>query len=172
MSEELVPDLYRLAFIPGVFKCPKCEFELTKQAINFNAGTIGTTEKERISEECPNDGTMMQHVTYRDRLLAFDRELTRRIAGPRDLGVFLLDLLKGLDTAIEPRLGHHHCVQHMGYGNPDTGFEARLALVLHLEAGMYPFWLSPHDFSKTIEALVEEFQIAIKDLSNAQKLDY
>lgn len=42
MTEETtVPDLYRLAFMPGCFRCP---------------------------EACPNDGTMMVHVTYREQL--------------------------------------------------------------------------------------------------------
>lgn len=65
---ESVPDLYRLAFMPGCFRCPKCNFQLSKQTMNFASGQIGTTESNRESEPCPNDGTAMVHVTYKEAL--------------------------------------------------------------------------------------------------------
>jgi hypothetical protein len=65
-NETVVPDLYELAFMPGQFRCPKCEFQLTKRSMNMALGQIGTTEKECESEPCPNDGTMMVHVTYKE----------------------------------------------------------------------------------------------------------
>jgi len=68
MNEEAVPDLYRLAFMPGCFRCPQCGFALTKACINPNAEIVGTREQDRESEPCPNDGTMMVHVTYREQL--------------------------------------------------------------------------------------------------------
>lgn len=69
MTEDTtVPDLYRLAFMPGCFRCPKCGFILTKACINPNLDVIGTREQDRTSEPCPNDGTMMAHVTYREQL--------------------------------------------------------------------------------------------------------
>jgi hypothetical protein len=68
MNEAQVPDLYELAFIPGVFRCPKCEFVLVKSSLCLATGIHGIAEADRESEECPNDGTMMVHVTYRERL--------------------------------------------------------------------------------------------------------
>jgi len=65
---DQVPDLYRLAFIPGCFRCPKCQFQLSKTCINPNLEIIGTRAEDRQSEPCPNDGTMMVHVTYREQL--------------------------------------------------------------------------------------------------------
>lgn len=71
MSESLeqrIPDLYQLAFIPGVFKCPQCGFVLSRTTLNVAQGVVGTTERDRESSECPNDGTFMVHVTYREQL--------------------------------------------------------------------------------------------------------
>lgn len=72
---ESVPDLYRLAYMPGVFRCPKCEFQLRKQTISTGSGEIGTSDTDRESEPCPNDGTMMVHVTYKEMLADYDKRL-------------------------------------------------------------------------------------------------
>jgi hypothetical protein len=80
--DDAVPDLYDLAFMPGCFRCPKCEFILSKACINSATGQLGTRPQERESEECPNDGTMMVHLTYREQVQVYsDRlkgELDRR----------------------------------------------------------------------------------------------
>ena len=76
MNEETaVPDLYRLAFMPGCFRCPKCGFVLTKACINPSMDVIGTREQDRESEPCPNDGTMMVHVTYKEQLEVYAERL-------------------------------------------------------------------------------------------------
>lgn len=72
---ETVPDLYRLAFIPGVFRCPMCQFVLAVSTISATTGEIGTTEADRQSEPCPNDGTMMVHVAYREQLAAYEKRI-------------------------------------------------------------------------------------------------
>lgn len=73
MAEETVPNLYRLAFIPGCFRCPKCGFQLSKQTISPSG--IGCTEADRESGPCPNDGTPMVHVTYREQLESYATRL-------------------------------------------------------------------------------------------------
>jgi hypothetical protein len=75
MTDDTVPDLYQLAYMPGCFRCPKCEFMLSKQTLSVAQGMIGTTEENRQSEPCPNDGTMMVHVTYKEQLGAYDARL-------------------------------------------------------------------------------------------------
>lgn len=65
---EIVPDLYRLAFMPGQFKCPECDFRWSIQTISVATGQIGTTEENRQTPDCPNDGTRMVCVTYREQL--------------------------------------------------------------------------------------------------------
>lgn len=80
MPEETVPDLYRLAFIPGCFRCPKCNFQLSKVTLAVNLGEMGTTDKDRDSEPCPNDGTIMVHITYRDRMEEYEKRLGEEFA--------------------------------------------------------------------------------------------
>lgn len=73
---ERVPDLYELAFMPGQFRCALCGFQLSKQTISMASGRVGTTPQDRQSEPCPNDGTDMVHVTYREQLEAYSARLT------------------------------------------------------------------------------------------------
>ena len=58
-------ELYNLAYMPGSWICPKCGFVLTKKAISAETGAMGTTEKERQSEPCPNDGEWLEPYPYR-----------------------------------------------------------------------------------------------------------
>ena len=73
VTPEEVPDLYRLAYMPGVWRCPKCKFQLTKQTLSMVQGAVGTTEEDRQSEQCPNDGEWMVPVTYRETVAAFEK---------------------------------------------------------------------------------------------------
>jgi hypothetical protein len=75
MTEDIVPDLYELAFMPGCFKCPKCGFVLSKATIDVAAGRVGTTEQNRQSEPCPNDGTFMVHVTWKEQVEVYAERL-------------------------------------------------------------------------------------------------
>ena len=58
-------ELYALAFIPGCWYCPKCGFVLTKKAFRVETGEVGTGEKERQSEPCPNDGVWLEPYSYK-----------------------------------------------------------------------------------------------------------
>lgn len=58
--------LYNLAFVPNQWFCPKCGFVLTKNAISAQTGEIGHTETCRQSEPCPNDGTWLEQMTWRE----------------------------------------------------------------------------------------------------------
>jgi hypothetical protein len=79
MTDESVPDLYRLAFIPGQFRCPLCSFQWSIQTINLERGEIGTTEENRQAPDCPNDGTRMVHVTYREQLECYAERLKEEL---------------------------------------------------------------------------------------------
>lgn len=95
-NETGVPDLYRLAFMPGCFRCPRCDYQLTKSCLNPQTGQVGTREQERESEPCPNDGTMMVHVTYREQLEVYaerlKEEFERFETHAREVGRFLSEL--------------------------------------------------------------------------------
>ena len=97
MSEvEAVPDLYRLAYMPGQFRCPQCAFEWSIQTINVARGEIGTTEADRQTPDCPNDGTRMVMVTYREQLEAYADRLTEEL----DSVDRLQEFKKSVDKAV------------------------------------------------------------------------
>lgn len=77
---DTVPDLYRLAFMPGCFRCPTCDFTLTKSAIDAYTGAVGTRDEDRDSEPCPNDGTMMVYITYKEQLEGYASRLREEFA--------------------------------------------------------------------------------------------
>ena len=74
-----VPDLYELAFMPGQFRCPKCGFQWSIQTMCVATGRIGTTEENRQTPDCPNDGTRMVNVTYREQLEAYAKRLKEEL---------------------------------------------------------------------------------------------
>jgi hypothetical protein len=118
MSETVeVPDLYRLAFIPGAFRCPQCDFQLTKTCINANTGEMGTREQERESEPCPNDGTYMVHVTYREQLEEYAARLKEEFDRIDRLKAALLRNRQGYVNILEMRkLSSEQWGQRDGYG--------------------------------------------------------
>lgn len=67
-QDNSVPDLYELAFMPGQFRCPRCDFRWSIQTLSVVTGRIGTTEEDRQTPDCLNDGTRMVMVTYREQL--------------------------------------------------------------------------------------------------------
>ena len=99
MSDDVVPDLYRLAYIPGVFRCPKCDFELCKQTMSVATGNIGTSEANRQSEECPNDGTFMVHVTYQERVAQY-ADFSNELLTALELAVVELGFVWGEDARL------------------------------------------------------------------------
>lgn len=138
VDPDTVPDLYRLAYMPGEFRCPQCGFQLSKQTISVVQCAIGTTAENRQSEPCPNDGTMMVHVTYREQLEVcaerlkeeFDRfaEHTKAISQfLNDMYATMIDPVEQpkmtvaemrellLKTAREQREAEHH---RQGAGSP------------------------------------------------------
>lgn len=95
-EREVVPDLYELAFMPGQFRCPKCGFILSKQTMDATSGRIGLTQSNRETEPCPNDGTMMVCVTYREQVQAYADRLKEEF--DRDLLIAALRALVALAT--------------------------------------------------------------------------
>lgn len=50
--------------VPGRWRCPKCKFELSVQSLNMGDGTV--TASDKPGELCPNDGSPMWRVSYRE----------------------------------------------------------------------------------------------------------
>lgn len=67
MSNE-TPDDRDNIYAPGEWRCPKCNFALSKLTIFTRSGDVGVSERDAIdAEPCPNDGTAMVRVRWRER---------------------------------------------------------------------------------------------------------
>lgn len=100
---ENVPDLYRLAFIPGCFRCPQCEFQWSISTISMANGQIGTTEENRQTPDCPNDGTRMVNVTYKEALDSYAERLKSEF-DERDLRIAEIERLESENARLREAL--------------------------------------------------------------------
>lgn len=69
--EAKVEELVEGRFIPGQWCCPKCKFSQVNQTIYTGSGNIGVSESDRTHPDlCPNDGTMLERVTWEEEFNA------------------------------------------------------------------------------------------------------
>jgi len=61
---EEIPDLASKVYVPGSYKCPKCNFRLVTNILYAKSGTIGV--KHHHGDPCPNDGEKMIPVTWEE----------------------------------------------------------------------------------------------------------
>lgn len=67
---EPSPDDAADIYVPGAWKCPACAFVLTQATLFVQSGEVGSTLDQVMrmtGESCPNDGTPMLRVTWRER---------------------------------------------------------------------------------------------------------
>lgn len=65
--QERIAELESSVIAPGIMRCAKCSFVLTKNSINMSAGTI--TAGDSKSEPCPNGCGPLWPVTWREKAL-------------------------------------------------------------------------------------------------------
>lgn len=51
-------------YVPGVWRCAKCEFQLIQSSLNMAAGTV--TARDEPGEPCPNCKTPLWRVSWKD----------------------------------------------------------------------------------------------------------
>lgn len=62
------PDDHLDIYVPGEWKCLKCDFVLSRTTLNVTTGEAGVSRADIFEgEPCPNDGTPMVKVTWRER---------------------------------------------------------------------------------------------------------
>jgi rubrerythrin len=67
-----------LVYVPGVWRCAKCDFRLIQSNLNANTGTI--TARDTPGDKCPNCHSPLWRVTERqERIEALDM-LEKRFA--------------------------------------------------------------------------------------------
>lgn len=64
MNEEDALADKNLIYVPGVFVCRKCGFELISKVLDMGSGKVGANTRR---DNCPNDGAVMEPQTWRER---------------------------------------------------------------------------------------------------------
>lgn len=102
----LAPDDVLDVYVPGRLRCPKCKFELTVATLFLQSGEIGASKKEvyQQSEPCPNDGTLMDRVTWREEADS-NREYATRLIDEIIQATGANSLPEALAAAAAPRSG-------------------------------------------------------------------
>lgn len=63
-QSELIMTLERLVYVPGLWRCPKCKFQLVQAELNAATGNV--TARDRPGDKCPNCHGPLWRVTERD----------------------------------------------------------------------------------------------------------
>lgn len=75
--EAEVKDALECVYIPGVWACNQCKFQLIASNLYVQDGTIGPdTDTVPL---CPNDGTLMRRVTWKERVSGLDKYAGERL---------------------------------------------------------------------------------------------
>jgi hypothetical protein len=51
-------------YVPGKFRCPKCDFTLLQSSLSLDGGVA---DRDSPGEKCPNDGTPLWRVSWKDQ---------------------------------------------------------------------------------------------------------
>ena len=82
MTTPEQPDMVEAAFVPGVFRCAKCGFQLIQSNLNATDGMI--TARDAPGDKCPNDGSPMWRVSWREyaieQIEGYDRLISEKDA--------------------------------------------------------------------------------------------
>lgn len=60
-------------YVPGVMRCDRCKFELTRVSLNVNVGTVTAGDSE--PEPCPNKCGPLRPTTWKEHALEADRSI-------------------------------------------------------------------------------------------------
>lgn len=90
MSEEhhdRIRELEKLVYVPGLWKCPKCNFQLMQASLNANNGSV--TSMDKPGEKCPNCDSPLWRVTERqagnDMVDRCEEQMNRAVAAEKAL---------------------------------------------------------------------------------------
>lgn len=61
--EKRVRELEKLIYVPGLWSCAKCKFQLVQSSLNANDGTV--TARDTPGDKCPNCNGPLWRVTER-----------------------------------------------------------------------------------------------------------
>lgn len=76
-AQALIAEEQAAKFVPGCWRCAKCNFELNKSVLYVKGGGIGPDLGR--PEPCPNDGEPMQRVSWKDDAMRVAKVCTGQV---------------------------------------------------------------------------------------------
>lgn len=61
---QRVTELEALVYVPGIWSCPKCKFQLVQSNLNVHDGSV--TARDTPGDKCPNCNGPLWRVSFRD----------------------------------------------------------------------------------------------------------
>lgn len=86
LLRQRISELERIVYIPGVWRCPKCNFVLNQMVMSASTGTVSANDEP--GTKCPNDGSPMWRVTWKDDAEDMASRLEARMSLKDIKGVF------------------------------------------------------------------------------------
>jgi cell division protein FtsB len=93
--------LRALVYMPGQWRCPKCEFQLTQSNLNAQDGSI--TARDDPGDKCPNCSSPLWRVSYREAFKDM-MQISERVIGEKAELKSENETLKAANAAMERAL--------------------------------------------------------------------
>ena len=93
------------AEMPGAWTCDKCGFGLQKSVLCADSGQVAANTSP-LNEVCPNDGTLMRPLTWREANDFYAKEFEKFLADYKILRSALLEVMRG-DSGEYRKLAWH-----------------------------------------------------------------
>lgn len=113
--------------VPGCWECPHCGFVLQKSILHTLDGGI-SADNSPINEICPNDGKLMQPLTYKNAyrglLKSCESQIKRAVAAEEKLEIAINQIECSCETPNND--GHFdYCQRYMKRRQIEEVFAAR-----------------------------------------------
>lgn len=95
-----VAELEALVYVPGLWRCPKCKFQLVQAVLSASTGTVHSHDK--TGEKCPNCASPLWRVTERQAGNDMVDRCEQAVLRGRDLQAALQAVVDQVRVADDP----------------------------------------------------------------------
>lgn len=109
-------------YVPGVWKCARCDFRLVQTNLNGADGTVSARDKP--GDKCPNCGTPLWRVSWKEEAneaLAIAENQMERAKAAEAEAASLRHKLALAQAVIEPFAGQYHRVTAQEWNEGEVG---------------------------------------------------
>ena len=97
-KDERISELESSVLVPGVLRCAKCHFQLTKKILCMRSGTVGSGDSK--TEPCPNGCGPLWPVTWQQWATEMDEQAGKYFDGLKEAERRIAELEAKLATPV------------------------------------------------------------------------